>query len=93
MNIDWRDMLPRIDIPVLICAGGEDPQAPAASAQAAAALIPSATVVSFAQERPLPVRRRAAGFQPCAQDILQRSLITMVAETSGRRKAFQAAGG
>jgi non-heme chloroperoxidase len=54
MNIDWRDMLPRIDIPVLICAGGEDPQAPGASAQAAATLIPNATVVTFARSGHCP---------------------------------------
>ena len=54
MNVDWRDMLPRIDLPVLICAGGEDPQAPAAAAQAAATLMPNAKVVSFAKSGHCP---------------------------------------
>jgi non-heme chloroperoxidase len=47
MNIDWRDLLPKIEVPVLICAGGRDPQAPAESAEASAKLIPKARVISF----------------------------------------------
>ncbi len=47
MNIDWRDFLPRIDVPVLICAGEQDPQAPVAAAEASAALMPRARVARF----------------------------------------------
>ena len=47
MYVDLRDQLPRIDVPVLICAGAFDPQAPLEASQASADLIPDATLVTF----------------------------------------------
>ncbi|MCB9993498.1 MAG: alpha/beta hydrolase [Hyphomicrobiaceae bacterium] len=47
MNIDWRDFVPKIDVPVLICAGAEDPQAPIGAANATAELLPDAQVLRF----------------------------------------------
>ena len=54
MNVDWRDFLPKIDVPVLICAGEQDPQAPIGAAEASAALMPDAQVASFAESGHCP---------------------------------------
>jgi pimeloyl-ACP methyl ester carboxylesterase len=53
MNVDWRDMLPGINVPMLICAGEEDPQAPPPAADASAKLIPRA-VARFAKSGHCP---------------------------------------
>jgi non-heme chloroperoxidase len=62
MNIDWRDMLPGIDVPVLICAGEEDPQAPPPAADASAELIPHATVARFAKSGHCPFIEESVEF-------------------------------
>jgi pimeloyl-ACP methyl ester carboxylesterase len=54
MNLDWRDFLPKIDIPVLICAGEQDPQAPVGAAEASAALMQRASVVRFPESGHCP---------------------------------------
>jgi pimeloyl-ACP methyl ester carboxylesterase len=54
MNVDWRDFLPGIDVPVLICAGEQDPQAPVGAAEASARLLPRARVERFAQSGHCP---------------------------------------
>jgi non-heme chloroperoxidase len=70
MNIDWRDILPRIQLPVLICAGEKDAQAPPASADAAAALLPRATVVKFAESGHCPFIEEPQKFNRAIEDFL-----------------------
>ena len=85
MNVDWCDMLPTIDVPVLIGAGDHDPQAPAAAADAAAALIPRTTVMRFAHSGHCPSsrsRRNSTG--------LSRRSFTLSAEP--RRDGWRHAG-
>jgi pimeloyl-ACP methyl ester carboxylesterase len=54
MNLDWRDFLPTIDVPVLICAGEQDPQAPIGAANASAALMKHASVAQFPESGHCP---------------------------------------
>jgi pimeloyl-ACP methyl ester carboxylesterase len=72
MNVDWRDFLPKIRVPVLICAGGEDPQAPAAAAEASAALMPNAKVVSFAKSGHCPFIEEPQEFNRALGDFCDR---------------------
>lgn len=62
MNVDWRDFLPKIDVPVLICAGAEDPQAPIGAARASAALMQRATVREFAVSGHCPFIEEPSAF-------------------------------
>jgi len=72
MNVDWRDMLPSIKIPVLICAGGKDPQAPAAAAEASAALMPNAKVATFAKSGHCPFIEEPDAFNRALRDFVSR---------------------
>jgi len=71
MSIDWRDMLPRIELPVLICAGEHDEQAPAASAEAGAKLIRKSTMVRFASSGHCPFVEEPAAFNCALEAFLQ----------------------
>lgn len=62
MNIDWRDQIGRIDRPVLICAGEQDPQAPVDAATASAAMMQKASVARFAQSGHCPFIEEAPAF-------------------------------
>ena len=68
MNVDWCDMLPTIDVPVLIGAGDHDP--PAAAADAAAALIPRATVMGFAHSGHCPFIKEPEEFNRALETFL-----------------------
>jgi non-heme chloroperoxidase len=71
MSIDWRDMLPKIDLPVLICAGEHDEQAPIASAEAAAKLIRRSTIVRFADSGHCPFAEEPAAFNRALEAFLE----------------------
>jgi non-heme chloroperoxidase len=62
MNIDWRDQLGRIDRPVLICAGENDPQAPVDAAMASAALMRRASVARFSKSGHCPFIEEPGAF-------------------------------
>jgi pimeloyl-ACP methyl ester carboxylesterase len=70
MNVDWRDQLSRIDVPVLICAGEQDPQAPVDAAVASAALMRNARVARFAQSGHCPFIEEPAAFNRELEDFV-----------------------
>jgi len=70
MNVDWRDFLPRIDVPVLICAGEQDPQAPVGAAEASAALMPHGRVARFAKSGHCPFIEEPAAFNRALEEFL-----------------------
>lgn len=70
MNVDWRDFLPKIDVPVLICAGEKDPQAPVGAAEASAALMQKARVARFANSGHCPFIEEPAAFNQALGDFL-----------------------
>ncbi len=71
MNIDWRDFLPKIDVPVLICAGEQDPQAPVGAADASAALIPRSRVARFAESGHCPFIEEPDAFNEALETFLK----------------------
>jgi len=70
MNLDWRDFLPKITVPVLICAGEQDPQAPVGAAEASAALLPKARVARFAESGHCPFIEEPEAFNRVLTDFL-----------------------
>jgi peroxiredoxin len=70
MNVDWRDLLPLIDRPVLIAAGAVDPQAPAPAADAAARLMPDARVAVFAESGHCPFIEEPEAFNHAVEAFL-----------------------
>jgi pimeloyl-ACP methyl ester carboxylesterase len=70
MNVDWRDFLPRIDVPVLICAGEQDPQAPVGAAEASAALLPRGRVARFANSGHCPFIEEPEAFNRVLEEFM-----------------------
>jgi pimeloyl-ACP methyl ester carboxylesterase len=60
--VDWRDLLPTLTVPVLVCAGRQDAAAPLAAAQAAVDLLPDAELAVFERSGHCPFVEEPAAF-------------------------------
>jgi pimeloyl-ACP methyl ester carboxylesterase len=73
MAIDWRDQLGRIDLPMLICAGENDPQAPGDAATASAALMRRARVARFSDRGHCPFIEEPGAFNHALETFMAES--------------------
>jgi non-heme chloroperoxidase len=72
--IDWRDMLPTITIPTLVCVGRHDHQAPLAAAEVVADMVPGGELLVFENSAHAPFYEEPELFNEALDAFIQRHL-------------------